>query len=164
MTLKRYFIIFIFSLLAIRPVSAQLDPRVKALGTMALYGTVGGALLGTAALAFDAEGRAVAKGASLGLYAGLLFGGYVVASHAYRKYKSEHPTPKDNYYPGVNSPYEQGEAAGGYQETPEEGYRWNPVREMNSQRLKDQELDPQWTLKNKKTPIEVFLPVLQMSF
>ncbi len=63
------------------PVRAQIDPRVKAVAVMALYGTVGGFLLGTASLAFHKDGRSISRGASLGLYAGLLFGGYVVGSH-----------------------------------------------------------------------------------
>lgn len=91
-----------------------LDPRIKAIGTMALYGTVGGTLLGTASLAFGTGGRSIAKGASLGLYAGLLFGGYVVISHAMRKHKAANPSAKDNYYPDTASPYE-----GGYED--EEG-------------------------------------------
>ena len=48
---------------------------------MALYGTIGGLLLGTASLAFHRDGRSISRGASLGLYTGLLFGGYVVGSH-----------------------------------------------------------------------------------
>ncbi|EQC49321.1 hypothetical protein M899_1550 [Bacteriovorax sp. BSW11_IV] len=64
---------------------AEVDPKLKALGAMAAYGTVGGALLGTASLAFGTKGRSVAIGASLGLYAGLIFGGYVVMTHAMKK-------------------------------------------------------------------------------
>ncbi|MGB0454655.1 MAG: hypothetical protein ACPGJV_13180 [Bacteriovoracaceae bacterium] len=58
------------------------DPRVKAVMLTSAYGTIGGALLGTASLAFGTSGRAVAVGASVGLYVGLLFGGYVVLSHS----------------------------------------------------------------------------------
>ncbi|MBH49065.1 MAG: hypothetical protein CME71_12930 [Halobacteriovorax sp.] len=83
---------------------AQVDTRVKALGTMAMYGTVGGALLGTASLAFGTSGRAPAVGASLGLYAGILFGTYVVASHYYKR--NYRPSPQENYYPETTSPYE----------------------------------------------------------
>ena len=52
---------------------------------MAGYGVVGGALLGTASLAFGSGGRSIAKGASLGLYAGLIFGGYVILSYEMKK-------------------------------------------------------------------------------
>jgi len=61
-------------------VKAQ-NAKARALGSMALYGTIGGSLLGTATLAFGNSARAIAQGASLGLYAGLIFGSYVVLSH-----------------------------------------------------------------------------------
>ena len=87
---------------------AEVDPKIKALGTLAAYGTIGGALLGTASLAFDAGGRSVAKGASLGLYAGLLFGGYIVLTHQMRKNRTYENKSEDNYYPDAEevSPYE----------------------------------------------------------
>lgn len=73
---------------------------------MASYGVVGGALLGTAALAFGSGGRSIAKGASLGLYAGLIFGGYVIMSYEMKKrgYGTEQQQP--DYYPDSRSPYE----------------------------------------------------------
>lgn len=71
-------------LITVRPMPAQALPqKVKAMLTCAGYGTVGGALVGTAAMAFGAKPRAVFVGASLGLYAGLLFGTYVIVSHEY---------------------------------------------------------------------------------
>ena len=67
------------------------DAKSRALGSMALYGTIGGALLGTATLAFGNGARAIAQGASLGLYAGLIFGTYVVLSHGFqREYDDEY--------------------------------------------------------------------------
>ncbi len=100
---------------------AQMDARTRAVITMALYGTVGGALLGTAALAFDADGRSVAIGASVGLYTGLLFGGYVVGTHYMKKKRRMNPVPQRNYYPDTDSsPYENPE--GGYDE---QGYFMN---------------------------------------
>ena len=80
--------------------SNAMDPRVKSLGTMAAYGTVCGALLGTASLAFDAPGRSVAIGASLGLYTGILFGSYIVISHHMRRSRSSKGT---DYYPDTSS-------------------------------------------------------------
>ena len=56
---------------------------------MALYGTIGGFLLGTASLAFHKDGRSISRGASLGLYTGLLFGGYVVGSHYLTRQRSQ---------------------------------------------------------------------------
>ncbi|MDC0255396.1 hypothetical protein OAK75_10855 [Bacteriovoracales bacterium] len=64
---------------------ARSGAKAKALGSMAMYGTIGGALLGTASLAFGTTARAIAQGASLGLYAGLIFGSYVVLSHRFQR-------------------------------------------------------------------------------
>lgn len=110
------FTILVFASSPLFELKAQeqgMDPRIKALAMMAMYGTVGGALLGTASLAFDGEGRNIAKGASLGLYTGLLFGGYVVISHAVRKHKMMNPKPSENYYPDTTSPYENDYNGGG---------------------------------------------------
>ena len=52
--------------------------------TVTGYGAGAGALVGLASLAFGSEIKAVAQGASLGLYLGLLFGGYIVISHHYQ--------------------------------------------------------------------------------
>lgn len=165
---KKILIIFLFALGTTVPAKAEMDVRIKALGAMALYGTVGGALLGTASLAFGADGRSVAKGASLGLYAGLLFGSYVVLSHAYRKHQQENPKPQENYYPGVESPYEQGGAGAadpyGGGDDPAAGYLWQPKLELEAQRLRELRPKFEWTLKNKKTPLEVFLPLVNFQF
>lgn len=126
--------------------ASNFDPRIKALGIMALYGTVGGALLGTASLAFGTSGRSIAKGASLGLYAGLLFGGYVVISHAMNKRKAEAPPspPQQDYYPEAEeSEYDQVDDGYGYEDDgyqdeqyqddypQDQTYRWQPVLHMD---------------------------------
>ncbi len=93
---------------------ADMDPRVKIVALNAGYGTVGGALLGTAAMAFGSSGRSVAIGASLGLYAGLIFGGYIVGSHEYRKNNRMQPSQENYYYPDTNdSPYQDSRFQGG---------------------------------------------------
>lgn len=81
----------------------QFDPRLKMMLTMAGYGAVGGALLGTASLAFDSKPRAVAKGASLGLYAGILLGGYILVN--YEMKKRGIGIDRD-YYPNTSDYYE----------------------------------------------------------
>ncbi len=97
---------------------ADMDPRVKIVALNAGYGTVGGALLGTAAMAFGSSTRSVAIGASLGLYLGLIFGGYIVGSHEYRKQQMQRPGGQENYYyPDTNdSPYQDSynQNGGGY--------------------------------------------------
>ena len=85
-----------------RPPHAEAMPaKLKAVLTCAGYGTVGGALLGTAAMAFGAEPRAIAVGASLGLYAGLIFGSYVILSHEYANGDEESGEGEGDY----SSPY-----------------------------------------------------------
>ena len=84
-------------------VKSEMSPENKTVGVMAVYGAVGGALLGAASLVFVSSSRAIPVGASLGLYSGLLFGGYVVLSHSYGKKRSR----EKNYYPDTKgSPYE----------------------------------------------------------
>ena len=73
--------------------SQAMDAKGGAILLMAGYGTIGGALLGTASLAFGSEGRTVAKGASIGLYCGLIFGGYIVLSHQLRQNRMNNPEP-----------------------------------------------------------------------
>jgi hypothetical protein len=110
--LQYFLMVFsIFSVLTLAPIedANALDPRVKAVGIMAVYGTAGGLLLGVASYAFDSPGRSWAMGASIGLYAGILFGAYVVGSHYYKGYKEENPDYQDDYYPDTDSsPYEDG--------------------------------------------------------
>lgn len=75
------FIVLVFVFAPVNQAKAELPSKVKVLLLTSTYGTVAGALLGTASLAFKAKGRAVAQGASLGLYAGIIFGTYVIVSH-----------------------------------------------------------------------------------
>jgi hypothetical protein len=85
---------------------AQVPPKAKAFLVICSYGTVGGALLGFATLAFGTSSRAIAQGASLGLYAGIIFGSYVITSHETTKdapveeYNPGYPPPEDPYAPG----------------------------------------------------------------
>lgn len=58
-----------------------LEPKAKAFAIICTYGTVGGALLGFASMAFGTDSRVIAQGASLGLYAGIAFGAYVLTTH-----------------------------------------------------------------------------------
>ncbi len=65
-----------------KPQRAEAMPaKARAFVTIVGYGMASGALLGTASLAFGQSTRAIAQGASLGLYAGILFGTYVLVSH-----------------------------------------------------------------------------------
>ena len=131
-------VLFALVLLGSKNIEAQIDPRIKTLGVVTVYGVVSGALLGTAALAFDSRGRSPFIGASLGLYAGLLFGGYVVVGHLYRKYRLDGPNPEENYYPDSNSLYEDTRGAGGYLDSGHIYRYWHPFdpSEYERERIK----------------------------
>ena len=109
--MKNFFISFIlcFGLLFSNS-SFAMDQRLKILGTMSGYGIVGGALLGAATMAFGTTDRAIAKGASLGLYGGLIFGTYVILSYEMKK-RGYNEQPREDYYPDSRSPYEDGQSS-----------------------------------------------------
>ncbi len=98
-----------------------IDAKAKALATMALYGTVGGAMLGTASLAFGTSERSIAVGASLGLYAGLLFGGYVVLTHAAKKNNWNLGGPGDYFDDGASPYSDQGQGGENYYDNAGDG-------------------------------------------
>ena len=92
--------IFIMTFTLLRPheARAEMPVKAKAFMTMAAYGAGGGALLGFATMAFGNSSRAIAQGASLGLYAGIIFGSYVLISH----YQKQTGAYDDN-----GSPYQE---------------------------------------------------------
>lgn len=88
--MRTFFITFILSssilLVPIHSAHAEIPARAKAFLTICAYGAGGGALLGAASTAFGTSSRAIPQGASLGLYAGIIFGTYVLVSHHQRRY------------------------------------------------------------------------------
>lgn len=117
----------IFTLLS--PRAEALDAKMTALAKMASYGTIGGVLLGTASLAFGTGGRSVVKGASIGLYTGILFGSYVVISHRMKRNRANNTAPEqDNYYSDTSdSPYEDDQESGSDDYSDErDNERWQP--------------------------------------
>lgn len=94
-----------------------IPPRAKAFLLVSGYGAAGGALLGLASMAFGTSSRAVAQGASLGLYAGILFGTYVLVSHHQRQnrgsYDTSTPYQDDSSYDGDYGEGESKDSAGG---------------------------------------------------
>jgi len=81
--MKKFILPLIIFVSLITPVNKAnaLDAKGRAFLVICTYGTVGGALLGFATMAFGTNSRAIAQGASLGLYAGIAFGSYIIASH-----------------------------------------------------------------------------------
>lgn len=93
-----FVVVFTISLIKPNEARAELPVKARAFLTIAGYGTAGGALLGAASMAFGTNSRAIAQGASLGLYAGILFGSYVLISHHQKRYGS---------YDDDSSPYRE---------------------------------------------------------
>jgi hypothetical protein len=115
--LKINFFLCLISLFLTQPLFAQqksqggIPPKVKAFLGICAYGTVGGALLGFASLAFQENPKAIAQGASLGLYMGIIFGSVVVSSH--RRRGAGPIEPEFDPYgqeppPGFGSPFGSG--------------------------------------------------------
>jgi hypothetical protein len=102
----------VFFSLQVSKVRAQVPPKARAFLTMAGYGAAGGALLGVATMAFGNSTRAVAQGASLGLYAGIIFGTYVLVAHHQRQ---------TGFYDDKSSPYQESTDVYGDEYNSEEG-------------------------------------------
>lgn len=81
-------VLFTLTFVAPREARAEMPVKAKAFLTIVGYGTAGGAILGAASTAFGTSTRAIAQGASLGLYAGIIFGTYVLVSHHNKRYGS----------------------------------------------------------------------------
>lgn len=94
------FLAVLFTIYMLKPNSARAEIPVKAKAFLTIvgYGAGGGAILGAASTAFGTSTRAIAQGASLGLYAGILFGSYVLISHHNKRYGS---------YDDNSSPYRE---------------------------------------------------------
>lgn len=100
--MKRFILCFIVLAVLVFPgqKAHALDPKGKAFLVICTYGTVGGALLGFASMAFGSNSRAIAQGASLGLYAGIAFGTYVITSHG----KTADDSGEEDPYADPNGP------------------------------------------------------------
>ncbi len=97
--LRSTLVVLLVSSFTVGQARAEIPPRAKAFIMVSAYGAGGGAILGLASMAFGTSSRAIAQGASLGLYAGILFGTYVLVSHHNRRQGS---------YDDRSSPYKDG--------------------------------------------------------
>ena len=117
------------SLLPSAPAKAM-DSKAQVMLTAVGYGAVGGAALGVASLAFGGKPRSIAQGASLGLYAGILFGAYVVLGHQNRGRGMiedyERYGERDEYYP------ERGTGEGEYLDIDQLRFWESPLNENRS--------------------------------
>ena len=88
--------------------------KARAFLTIVGYGTAGGAILGAASMAFGTTSRAVAQGASLGLYAGIIFGTYVLISHHNRRTGNydDNSSPYQESTDIYSDEYQDGEGGG----------------------------------------------------
>jgi len=108
------FLVLLFMFFLARPQTAraEIPVRARAFATIVSYGAASGALLGAASLAFGQSSRAIFQGASLGMYAGILFGTYVLVSHHNRGAGA---------YDDAGTPYKESSDIYGDEYQPEEG-------------------------------------------
>jgi hypothetical protein len=168
---------FVFSLIIIiafitpNNKAQAMDPKGKAFMIICTYGTVGGALLGFASMAFGSNSRAIAQGASLGLYAGIGFGAYVISSH--RRSLNPEEEAEDPYNdagppPGYGAPQGYGDDGGqGYgAPAPEEspgGFFGSGQRSLEMK----EDILFNYKLKNKKGrdfSLPVYINLINMQF
>jgi hypothetical protein len=130
--MKNLFLVILLSFaLSFSSLSFASDSKLKVVGTMSAYGVVGGALLGTASMAFGSDSRSIAKGASLGLYAGLIFGSYVILS--YEMKKRGYGESREDFYPDSKSQYEDSQSNNNLPEVE----HYNLVSFKNNKELKE---------------------------
>ena len=91
-------VLFTFTMLKPNVARAEIPAKARAFMTIVGYGAASGAMLGAASMAFGNSSRSIAQGASLGLYAGIIFGTYVLVSHHNKRYGS---------YDDNSSPYRE---------------------------------------------------------
>lgn len=156
---KLILIVFIFtSFLAPMNKAHALDAKSKAFMIMCTYGTIGGALLGFASMAFGTNSRAIAQGASLGLYAGIAFGAFVITSHNQQStidpYQEQPapPPPSSGFGAPLGDSYDQGGFGG--QDSEGGGGFFGDNRAVEIQ----ENLFSNYRLKNKKSR-EISLPI-----
>ncbi len=143
-----------------------MDPKVKAFAVVATYGTVSGALLGFASMAFGTNSRAIAQGASLGLYAGIIFGTYVLTSYKapgednYNAYPEQDPYAPPPYPPAGGFPPPTG-GYGAPAPAPEEdgSFFGSPRRVMEIQ----EKLQSFQNKKGSRTP-PIYMNLLNLNF
>jgi hypothetical protein len=161
--LSLVFILTGFTLFKSQNVYAQandsfMNPKLKAFLIVSGYGAALGGLLGVASLAFDAKDRAIAQGASLGLYAGIIFGLYIVNSYG----KKDEPKPglyqdaitpygNDNI-PPPDSPYTEENTGGGFFDSPG-GFRIDPMDNFD-----------QFKKKSNPNSLPIYLNLVNMTF
>ena len=127
-----FLILLTISFLAPNKAQAEIPVKAKAFLTIVGYGTAGGAILGAASMAFGTSTRAVAQGASLGLYAGIIFGTYVLVSHAQGRpgsYSDDNSVYKDSN-DIYSDEYSDEEGGGEDSGKPRQGF-FNRIETMN---------------------------------
>lgn len=146
---RRLFLVILLTsvLCDIPQVRAELPPKAKAFLIVSAYGAAGGALLGFASMAFGSNGRAIAQGASLGLYGGMIFGAYILITHEYQKDYSQGYQDADTIYNDEGDPYD-----GGFFDAP---------RRIESQREYHSQFKVKYRAQNR--PL-IYSPIINISF
>lgn len=151
---------FVLVLTPIKPAKAQSSAKSKAFLIVTAYGTALGALLGVASLAFDAKPRAVAQGASLGLYAGIIFGTYVITSAGKKNeiapgsYQDAITPYAEDVLPPSDEPYSEN-SGGGFFDTPQRS---------QTNTISFQDDMSQFQSKSSRNSVPLYFELMRMSF
>lgn len=162
--MKKLVLILLVSFTLVNPQKAySLDPKTKAFLVVTAYGTVGGALLGFASMAFGSDSRAIAQGASLGLYAGILFGAYILATYDSSE-EADPYTPPPGYEPYPGDPYSAPAPDAGGSYGPPTQYTDDP---SFTQRIRVDEINDNYRLNfrsKRDFSVPVYMNLYQASF
>jgi hypothetical protein len=112
---------------------ADMPVKAKAFLTIVGYGAGGGAILGAASMAFGGSTRAIAQGASLGLYAGIIFGTYVLVSHHNKRYGNydDNSSPYKDSSDIYGDDYQEGSGGGSDGQSDNSGSFFNRMDALN---------------------------------
>ena len=165
--MKKFIILTLLIVAFVTPTqdAHALKPKAKAFAIICAYGTVGGALLGFASMAFGTDSRVIAQGASLGLYAGIAFGTYVITSHRnpnepqVRDYP-EPQLPPPGYDPGFGGQSPGGFGAPAPREEPG-GFFGSPQRMLEANEIEYSNFKPK---KGRVESLPIYFNLLDVKF
>lgn len=161
-----------FSLSSLVTPAYAVNPKARVMFSTGAYGLIGGALLGASTLAFGTSGRAVAQGASIGLWVGMLFGGYVILSHSMAKRKGQSTDVpyggEDPYADPYADPYGSGSMNPDGAQAPEVDGAGNPLERWNPySAMREFQKESSWANRLPQQPVyksRFYMNILNLSF
>lgn len=147
------------SLFTFQNIWASLGEDLKTMGLSSLYGTIGGTLAGVAAMAIGGESQSIAKGASIGLLAGMGIGGYFVIKDNI----AQKPPTGETFPSGEPSTIYDSARANDYGDDIYYGRRWEVTGDYVRDPL-DYKFDRQLNKISTKNGLTIFFSLFQKNF